>query len=86
MARACVFQMSLLCIFSFVPWGGRAPLNSSCRFLFYQMAAHRTTRSSPKGFFHWPAEKTAREESGGWWGGREGKGEDRDNPVAKPRK
>lgn len=43
MARAGIFQISLLCIFSFVPGGGRAPLNSFCRFFFDQMAAHRTT-------------------------------------------
>lgn len=42
MARAGIFQISLLCIFSLVPGGGRAPLNSSCRFLFHQTAAHRT--------------------------------------------
>lgn len=43
MARAGIFQISLLCILSLVPGGGRAPLNSPCRFLFHQMAAHRTT-------------------------------------------
>lgn len=34
MARAGIFQISLLCIFSFVPGGGRAPLNSFWRFFF----------------------------------------------------
>lgn len=34
MARTGIFQISLLCIFSFVPGGGLTPLNHSWRFFF----------------------------------------------------